>query len=262
MMRGRTLSGSRILLTGASSGIGWYIAQQLIGEGAKLVVSGRRQERLHRLRLSLGNPRNLIALAGDLCDEGHRANLIDAVVNAWGGLDILINNAGVGAVGKFCESSPNRLRQIFELDFFAAAELTRSALSWLKSGSQPVLCNITSVLAYRGVPLKSEYCAAKFALRGWTESLRVELLLDGIQVISIAPSTTKSEFFDALIGSTGQTARGNPWAQPAPRVAAHVCRAIKYGCTESILTLGGKALVGLGYWWPWATDRLLSRWAQ
>jgi short-subunit dehydrogenase len=258
----RDLSGSRVILTGASSGIGWYLASRLIGEGAKVVVSGRRQERLSRLRVSLGNPARLIAVAGDLCDVGHREKLVNATVDAWGGIDILINNAGVGAVGRFGESSPQRLREIFELDFFAAAELTRLAIPWLKLGSKPAICNISSVLAYRGVPLKSEYCAAKFALRGWSESLRVELIQDGIKLLMVAPSTTRSEFFNSLIDSNETPARGGPWAQSAEAVAGRVCRVLTKGRRESILTFGGKAFVAFSYWWPWATDRLLKRFTQ
>ena len=199
-MAGRSMSGKRVLLTGASSGIGWYLASELVRAGAFVVISGRRSERLQQLRLAFGNPqKRLIALAGDISDPQHRRHLVATTVAQLGGIDIVVNNAGVGAIGSFEDASPERLRRVFEVDFFGATELTRLALPHLKRGVQPAICIVNSVLGHRAVPNKSEYCAAKFALRGWSESLRVELKPAGVDVVSISPSTTRSEFFDSLL---------------------------------------------------------------
>jgi short-subunit dehydrogenase len=151
---------------------------------------------------------------------------------------------------------------VFEVDFFAALELTRLAIPYLKVGQRPMICNVTSVLAYRGVPLKSEYCAAKFALRGWSESLRVELMDCGINVVTVAPSTTRSEFFDALEDPTGRSSRNLKWAQSAQQVARRIVRTLKSGRREAVLSLGGKALVCFSYWLPGMCDRLLNRFAK
>lgn len=260
-MSNRELRGKRIVLTGATSGIGWSLATALIGAGASVVVSGRRQERLDRLKRSLGNCRHLLCMPGDLCDHNHRQELIQAAVHAWGGLDILINNAGVGAIGPFEQSDPMRMRQLFELDFFAAVELTRLALPHLKQGTSPAICNINSVLGHRGVPFKSEYCAAKFALRGWSESLRVELKSSGIDVLNVSPSTTHSEFFDSLL--EGKRDRGG-WrfgAQTAEKVARSTVRSLERGRRESVLSIGGKALLWFSNACPRITDLLLHRMA-
>ena len=130
-----------------------------------------------------------------------------------------------------------------EVNFFASAELTRSMIPLLQRGHAPVICNISSVLGYCAVPGKSEYCASKFALHGWSDSLRAELAADGIQVTLVSPSTTKSEFFDSLI-ETGdeQTSRGfGSWTPE--KVARQAFRAIRFRRREVILSLGGKALV-------------------
>ncbi len=161
----RVLAGKRVLLTGGSSGIGWYLATKLVNQGAYVVVTSRRDERLKQLRLAVGNPlRRLIAIPGDVADQSHRENLIKTAHQQFGGLDLVINNAGIGAVGPFEKASPERLRRIFEVDFFAVTELTRLALPLLHQGTSPAVCIVSSVLAHRGVPRKSEYCAAKFAL--------------------------------------------------------------------------------------------------
>ena len=86
-----------------------------------------------------------------------------------------------------------------EIDFFAPVELTRLCLPVLERGKRPAVLNVGSVLSHRAVPNKSEYCAAKFAMRGWTESLRVELQSKKIDVLMLSPSTTRSEFFDSLV---------------------------------------------------------------
>ena len=94
----------------------------------------------------------------------------------YGGLDLLVNNAGIGAQGRFAEADPARLRQIMEVNFFAPAEMTRAALPLLKQGRRPMIVNIGSILGHRGIPGTSEYCASKFAVQGFSESLRAELV--------------------------------------------------------------------------------------
>ncbi len=258
-MSDRMFAGKRILLTGASSGIGWYLASELMRAGASVVATSRREDRLRQLRLAFGNPRKLIALPGDIADPQHRQALIDTAVDQWGGIDMVFNNAGIGAVGAFATATPERLRRIFEVDFFAVTELTRLAIPHLQRGVRPAICVVSSVLAHRGVPRKSEYCAAKFALRGWTESLRLELKPAGIKVVTISPSTTGSEFFDSMLESEPVE---NPFrfgVQSAEKVAQAIMKAVRLGRRESILSPGGRALVWLSRLAPGLMDRLIMQ---
>lgn len=264
-MAKRSFEGKRIILTGASSGIGWYLAAELVRAGAMVVVTARRADRLQKLRQSFGNPRKrLIAVPGDISDAVHRQRLIATTVEELGGIDIVINNAGVGAIGNFEDASPERLRTIFEVDFFAAAELTRLALPHLKRGQQPAVCVVSSVLGHRAVPGKSEYCAAKFAMRGWAESLRVELQPSGIDVLTISPSTTRSEFFGSLIETAGaRNPGGNLFgSQTAESVAHSIFRALRGRRRDLILSPGGKAMVWLSQLAPRFMDRMLLRYAM
>ncbi|MFO1065146.1 MAG: SDR family NAD(P)-dependent oxidoreductase [Pirellulales bacterium] len=258
----RGLEGKRVILTGGSSGIGWYLATKLVSAGAYVIVTSRRWDRLQQLRLAVGNPRRrLIAIPGDIADPNHRQTIIDRAKSEFGGVDLLINNAGIGAVGPFESASPERLRRIFEVDFFAVAELTRSALPLLHEGKNPAVCVVSSVLAHRGVPRKSEYCAAKFALRGWTEALRLELKPSGIDMITISPSTTKSEFFESLLDTEPTQSSPSFGIMSAERVAHAILGAIRKGKRELILSPGGKALVWLSRLAPSFTDNLLLRYA-
>lgn len=257
-MNKRIFAEKRVLVTGASSGIGWYLASELVRAGAYVVVTSRREERLQQLRRAFGNPkRRLVAVPGDIADPGHRQRLVDTAVDSLGGIDIVFNNAGIGAIGDFEQANPERLRRVFEVDFFAVTELTRLALPHLHRGVDPAICVVSSVLAHRAMPRKSEYCAAKFALRGWTESLRLELKPAGIDVVSISPSTTSTEFFGAMLDSEVPDNAIRFGIQSAEKVAHSILSAVQKRKRDLILSPGGKALVWLSRLAPGLVDRLL-----
>jgi short-subunit dehydrogenase len=130
-----------------------------------------------------------------------------------------------------------------EVNFFAPVELTRKMLPHLRKGRAPVICNISSVLGHRGVPLKSEYCASKFAIHGWSDSLRAELAPAGVQVTLVSPSTTRSEFFDSLIGTEAGQESASIGSWPPERVAQKTLAAVCARRSEVICSLAGKALV-------------------
>ncbi|MEM8678164.1 MAG: SDR family NAD(P)-dependent oxidoreductase [Planctomycetota bacterium] len=254
----RTLTGARVILTGASSGIGRALAVTLAERGCRLLLTARRADRLEALAAELqpfGEAPLLVT--GDITTSETRRRLIEAAT-PWGGLELLVNNAGTGAIGAFESASPDRLRQLMEVNFFAPAELTRDALPLLRAGMHPMVVNMGSVLAHRAVPMKSEYCASKFALHGFSDALRAELYPD-VDVLHVCPSTTSSEFFEKLLEDTGEMPR-RAGMTPA-RVAALTVTAIEKGKHEVIFSWGGKALVWVERWWPWLADELVRRFA-
>lgn len=146
-----------------------------------------------------------------------------------------------------------------EIDFFAPVELTRICLPLLLKGIRPAVLNIGSVLGHRAVPDKSEYCAAKFAMRGWSESIRVELAPHHVEVLMVSPSTTRSEFFDALMDTSPDTQSRSLGSMSPERVAQLAIRALVKSKRDMILSIGGKALVWLARFFPSLTDRILTR---
>jgi short-subunit dehydrogenase len=254
----------RVVVTGASSGIGYQLALQLVRSGAKVLVTARRKERLDQLidESTTGVARGnafVYALPGDLTDASHRAAIVAWCDREWGGIDTLVNNAGAGAIGPFAEASADRLRRVMEIDFFAPVELTRICLPLLLKGIRPAVLNIGSVLGHRAVPDKSEYCAAKFAMRGWSESIRVELAPHHVEVLMVSPSTTRSEFFDALMDTSPDTQSRSLGSMSPERVAQLAIRALVKSKRDMILSIGGKALVWLARLFPSLTDRILTR---
>lgn len=258
-MARRPIHGLRGILTGASSGIGRALATELVHQGARLVVVARRPERLDELKQSLaGAPGEILTLAGDIADPAVQRDAVKYAVDSFGGLDLLVNNAGIGAMGRFDEASPERLRQVMEVNFFAAVELTRLALPALEQGRTPIVVNVSSVLGHRGVPGCAEYCASKFALEGFSQSLRAELAPRGIDVLVVSPARTKTEFFEQAID-----ANSTPWpgikGMSSERVARRTVRAIRRGQHQLVISAGGKALVWVSRLFPGIVDRVLAR---
>jgi short-subunit dehydrogenase len=259
-MARRKLAGKCVLLTGASSGIGRALAVELGRRGCRLLVTARREERLEQLvadiRTTGGEADYLV---GDLCEPLHRQALLREVKAKWNRLDVLINNAGVGAIGPFAEADESRLRKVLEVNFFAPADLIRSALPLLSQGQQAIIVNVSSVLGHRAVPKKSEYCASKFALHGLSDALRAELRGQGIDVLIVSPSTTSSEFFDNVLEDKAPL----PWRKipgdTPEKVARQAARAIAAGRHEIILSPGGKALVWFDRLCPPLVNRLVAR---
>jgi short-subunit dehydrogenase len=259
-MARRKIPGSRAVVTGASSGIGQAIARELARQGARLIVTARREERLVELVEELkSNGAEAHYVVGDITDVELRQKLIDTVKNQFGALDILINNAGSGAIGLFAKADAAQMRRIMEVNFFAPVETTRAALPLLRAGNKPIIVNVSSVLGHRAVPKKSEYCASKFALHGFSDALRAELASEKIDVLLVSPSTTESEFFDTATGNKADL----PWLSlgrmSAAAVARKAVRAIRSGRHEIILTPGGKLLVWFDRLMPPIVNRLVAK---
>lgn len=259
-MSRRKISGLRTIVTGASSGIGRALALELARQGARLVLTSRRTEFLEELKKEI---RELVAeahvVAGDIVEPDVRQRLLEVAQAELGGLDLLINNAGVGAIGPFAEASEARLRRVMEVNFFAPAELIRRAVPLLRAGNRPMIVNVSSVLGHRAIPKKSEYCASKFALHGLSDSLRTELVHCGIDVLLVSPSTTATDFFDNVLEKKADL----PWlalgAMSPDAVARKAVKAIRRGRHEIILTPGGKLLVWFDRLCPPLVNRLVAR---
>ncbi len=287
-MARRSIAGLRAIVTGASSGIGRAVVIELLRGGASVVGLARRAERLRELEQELagaGTPQRAFPtvrerfawIAGDVTSREDRLAAIDLCRARFGGIDCLVNNAGSGALGPFAEADESRLRQVFEVNFFAAAAFLREALPHLRQGRTPIVVNIGSVLGHFALPEMSEYCASKFALHGLSDALRIELGREGIDVLLVSPSTTSSEFFDVagrsrLPGGTSNQDGGSSrdsrsgsasrtyGAMTPESVARHIVRAIGAGRREIILSAGGNFLVWLDRLCPPLASWVLSRW--
>jgi short-subunit dehydrogenase len=256
----RNIEGCRAVVTGASSGIGRALARRLAREGARLVLTARRADRLVELVAEIDDHKGeACAVAGDITDPAIRAKVLETAATTYGGLDLLVNNAGVGATGLFEVANPQRVRRIMEVNFFALVEMTRAALPLLKQGTRPMLVNIGSIVGHRGVPHNSEYSASKFAVRGFSEAIRAEWAREGIDVLVVSPGTTDTEFFERVIEQTTAPAWPEHKAVSADMVARQILRAIRLGRHEIIPYRWGKVMVWLNRFSPRLMDRIMTR---
>lgn len=260
-MARRSLAHCRVLITGASSGIGRELALAFARRGSRVLLTARREQELAAVAAECSRVERAAAesLAGDVTDPHFRSALIERANSLWEGLDVLVNNAGISAHGRFVESDEATLRKILEVNFFAAVELTRLALPLLKQSRQAAIVNIGSIIGHRGLPLNSEYAASKFALRGWSESLRAELAADGVDVLLVSPGTTETEFFDHLIAKRSDLPWGESTAIPAAAVAEQTVRALERGRHEIFPNWRGHALVAANRLFPGLVDRALAK---
>ena len=178
---------------------------------------------------------------------------------AFGGLDILINNAGIGATGHFADCGPERLRQIMEVNFFGLTETTRAFLPMLKKGVKPAIVNISSIAGKRAIPARSEYSASKFAVQGFSEALRAELAKDGVDVLVVCPGLTQTNFSSNMIEQKALVQLDHMRGMSAEDVAAQTLRAIEKGYNETCLTLKGKLMVLVSRFFPWIADIVVKR---
>lgn len=256
----RFYRGKRVLVTGASGGIGRSLAVELARRQASVVLLARRADELAATAALVRNAGSeAVEVPGDVTDATFREAALAAASSRLGGLDVLVNNAGVSAHGRFHESSPDRLRRIVEVNLFAATELTHAAIPLLTRGGDPAVVNVGSILGWRGAPHNAEYCASKFALRGFTEAIRPELRRLGVHALHVSPGTVATPFFDHLIDKRGELPWGARRGISPGRVARATLDALARGRSE--------VTIGVGAWWlqrlargaPWLLDRVMRR---
>lgn len=178
MLRGKTA-----LVTGGGGGIGRETAARLKAAGANVAICGRNVEKLEAAARSIGGA---LTLPGDLLDAAYVQSCVDRTVEAFGGLDILINNAGVALSKPFAETAIEDFDRVMATNVRAPFLLIRRALPQLRKARGRVI-NIASVVAHKGYPLQSAYAASKHALLGLSKSLANELYEDGVRVHVISP---------------------------------------------------------------------------
>lgn len=256
----RCLAGLRILITGASQGIGRALAVAAAGRGARVLATARSADLLAKLAQQVQADGGTITVQpADIARPEHRRQLLEALVRAHGGLDVLINNAGIGATGHLIDADPERLRKIMEVNFFAVAEMTRLCLPLLKSGRKPAIVNISSVAAKRGLPARSEYSASKFAVQGLSEALRAELAKDGIDVLVVNPGLTQTNFSQNMLERKAKMAVDHMRGMTPEQVAAATLRALERGKKEVTLTMQGKLIAFVARFFPRLADRVAAR---
>lgn len=250
-----------VVITGASSGIGHALALAFGAARARVVFCGRNADSLRAVSNELdraGVP-NLPVVA-DVSVETDMKRLMQMAVDQFGRIDVLINNAGITMRSMFVEAEPDVLRRVMDVNFMGTVYATRYALPYIQQTKGSIV-GISSIAGYRGLPVRTGYSASKFAMNGFLEALRTELLHSGVHVLTACPGFTASNIrFSAINGQgevTGETVRDEGSMMSAGEVAHEILRAVIHRKRELILTRQGKLTVFLNKWFPGLTDRLV-----
>lgn len=236
------LAQQTIWITGASSGVGEGMATVFHREGANLILSGRREAELERVKATCDDgPGSVTVLPFDITDSVSREAAAARVLEKFPRVDILVNNAGIGQRSLAAETGLDVDRRIMEVDFFGPVALTKLVLPRMIEQGHGHLIVTSSVAGKHAVPMHAAYCAAKHALHGYFDTLRIEHLRDDIAVTLLVIAGVRSNVFEHALTADGSEYGASDWGRgsgmPAEACAERVVQAIADREAEVVISI-------------------------
>jgi short-subunit dehydrogenase len=260
-------AGKVVILTGASQGIGRALALELAAQAPRLVLASRDAAALEVVAMQCrARGAEALVVPTDVTQEGACQALVEAAVARLGGVDVLVNNAGIGMVARFDETSDlTAYERLMRVNFLGSVYPTHHALPHLKKSRGQIVV-VSSLAGLTGVPLRSAYAATKHAQIGFFDSLRIELRGTGVSVTVIAPYWVQSEIRRRALGPDGRPLGTSPVKEDvvmtAEECGRRIVRAMKRRERLLLMTLGAR----LGRWVklvaPGVVDRMADRAVQ
>lgn len=237
------IQGSAIIVTGASAGIGRETARLLAGKGARVWAVARSKEPLEALAAAQSGITPFVA---DVSVDSDRAALIAAVEAAERRVDVLVNNAGLGWMGLIAEMPPAQVRKLFEVNVLGLIDLTQRVLPGMLERRSGHIVNVASIAGWVSVPPLSVYSATKFALVGFTDGLRRELVGTGVSASLVNPGPINTGFSDrAMKEDEGDIRDHSTPGFPTPVVSHAIARSIRLAGVPGYATMASPRLMGL-----------------
>jgi uncharacterized protein len=250
------------LVTGASAGLGRELVRQLVRDrGMTVLATARRLDRLESLAAELP-PGCVVVMAGDLADPAFRDRLWSRVEETFpAGLDLLVNNAGLGDYSDFADQAPEAIRRIIEVNLMALFDLSQKAIRHMRARGRGQVCQVSSVLGFVGLPYSAVYVASKHAVNGLVKSLNYELRGTGVRVWAACPARTESEFAQVALGDSGSGVHAVPKGEPTDRIVRQIVRGIDRRASFVTLSPTAWAVVALARWLPGPVHWAMERWS-
>ena len=250
-----------VIVTGGTDGIGRALVDQLLMSGAKVATCGRNNDKLYQLQSQYPSS-PLHTMIADVSNENDCRRLVEMTIKLFGGVDILINNAGISMRSEFKDVSLDVIRTVMDINFFGSVYCTKYALESILA-RKGVIVGVPSIAGYRGLPGRTAYSASKFALRGWLESLRTELLDSGTHVMWVCPGFTTSNIRNAALNregqSFGETSMEEGKMMSSGKCAEIILEGISRRKREIIMTFTGKRAVFMNKFFPSLADKLTRK---
>ncbi len=248
-----------VIITGATSGIGKACAEEFGKEGAKIVFTGRNKERLEVVKNSLSDLG--VEHSGyimDVSDEKENKRLIEQTIEKYGRIDILINNAGISMRALFNDSDLEVFKKVMDINFYGTVYATKYALPYIIE-SKGTIVGVSSINGHRGTPARSAYSASKYAMEGFLEALRTEVMNLGVHVLVVSPGFTGTNIRNAALNKDGmeqgESPRDEDKMMTSEKVAKSILNGIKRKKRDIVLTTQGKLVVFLNKWIPGWMDK-------
>lgn len=250
-----------VVITGGSEGIGKALVQSFLQLGAKVATCGRNYDKLYQLQ-SIYSNKPLMIHTADVSKEQDCKNFIDAVIKNFGSIDILINNAGISMRAVVEEVEFDAIRKVMDINFWGTVYCTKFSLPYILKNKGTIV-GVSSIAGFRGLPGRSGYSASKFAVNGWLESLRTELLDSGTNVMWVCPGFTTSNIRNAALNKKGESHGETPMDESkmmsADECATHIIKAIKNRKRTLVLTFTGRRTVFMNKIFPGLADKLARK---
>ncbi len=250
-----------VVITGASSGIGHALATAAMVRGAKVAVCGRNINKL-KDTYPAANPAQIIFFRADVSIEKDCIAFVDHVLQNWGEIDVLLNNAGISMRALFEDLDLSVIRELMDINFWGTVYMTKYALPAIRKQNGVVL-GVSSVAGYRGLPGRTGYSASKFAMQGFLEALRTELLHTGTHVMWVSPGFTASNIRTVARSADGSAQAETPLDEgklmSAEECAKLILNAVEQRKRTVVFTTTGKVTVWLNKLFSSVADNLVYK---
>ena len=250
-----------VVVTGGSDGIGKALIESLVMAGAKVATCARHYEKLYALQMQYTSfPMHTMVC--DVSNEQDCKRFIDSTVETFGTIDILINNAGISMRSLFENADVEVIKKIMDINFLGAVYCTKYALPHIIK-QKGIIVGVSSTAGYRGLPGRSGYSASKFALQGWLESLRTELLETGVHVMWVSPGFTTSNIRNTALNEKGEL-QGESNLDESKLMSAEECARLILHAIEKrkrtlAMTFQGKLTIFMNKFFPSLSDKLVHK---
>lgn len=250
-----------VIITGGSSGIGKALAEKFGREGSKILITGRNVDELNNTVQELKNKNiSVVGYKADVSIEEDNRKMAEMAIATYGTIDVLINNAGISMRALFSEVDISVIKKVMDINFYGVLYATKYCLPEIIKNKGSVV-GISSIAGFRGLPGRTGYSASKFALNGFLEVLRTELLKTGVHVLTACPGFTASNIRKRSLTKEGtqqgESPRNEEKMMTAEECALHIYNATIKRKRTLILTTQGKMAVFLNKWLPGFADKMV-----